>query len=371
MLTNCARSQNQAIFDRDAAKRLERLSTESSDATRQSHRFLEFSPTPEGSDQGRLARVVVAFAAVYLIWGSTFLCIRVAIQSIPPLLMAGVRWSLAGSLFYGFLRWRGASRPSARDWRIAALLGGGIIFGGNGSVTYAEQFIPSGTVAVVVALVPALMALMAWISGTTSRPRLAVWFGIALATVGVAVIVRPAGVGASPQARLSLAILMVGELTWCAASLYAVRVRQHSSAFVMAAMQMLCAGAFLIMTALFRGEFAHFEVAAVTARSLWAMGYLASIGSIIGFSAYLWLLRNIEPTRVATYAYVNPVVAIFLGSLLGGEKLAPELLAGSALVVLGIALIVTFRSNTPARAAITPGEGWAITTSTPVKCSLL
>ena len=214
------------------------------------------------------------------------------------------------------------------------------------------------------------MALMGWISGTTSRPRLAVWFGIALATVGVAVIVRPAGVSVSSQARLSLVILMVGELMWCAASLYAVRVRQHSSAFVMAAMQMLCAGAFMIVTAVFRGEFAHFEVAAVTARSLFAMGYLATIGSIIGFSAYLWLLRNVEPTRVATYAYVNPIVAVFLGWLIGGEELAPELLGGSGLVVLGIALIVTFRSKTPARAAIAPdGEACAIATSAPGKRS--
>lgn len=193
----------------------------------------------------RLIRVLVAFAAVYLIWGSTFLGIRVAIQSIPPMLMAGTRWMIAGSCLYGFLRRRGAARP-------------GLV-------------------------------------------------------------------------------------------LYAVYAGQRTSAFRMAAMQMLCGGAFLLMTALLRGECAHFDLAAVTLRSLLAMGYLASIGSIIGFSAYLWLLRNVEATRVATYAYVNPVVAILLGSLLGGEILAPQLLAGSLLVVLGIALIVTFRSQ-PIRA---------------------
>ncbi len=138
---------------------------------------------------------------------------------------------------------------------------------------------------------------------------------------------------------------------WSAASLCAVRAGQRISAFLKAAMQMLCGGAFMLMTALLRGELNHFEIRAVTMHSLLAMAYLASIGSIIGFSAYLWLLRNVEATRVATYAYVNPVVAVFLGSLLGGEILAPELLAGSALVVLGIALIVSFRSQPLAKSA--------------------
>src|SRR2546423_12297419 len=139
----------------------------------------------------RLLRVIIAFAAVYLIWGSTFLGIRIAIQTIPPGIMAGMRWSIAGALFYGALRWRGAPPPSARDWRTAALIGGGIIFGGNGTVTYAERFIPSGTVAVIVAVVPAMMALLGWLSGITARPRLPVWLGIARATWGVVVIARP------------------------------------------------------------------------------------------------------------------------------------------------------------------------------------
>jgi drug/metabolite transporter (DMT)-like permease len=307
---------------------------------------LNLALTEQRAPRSRLIRVLAAFAAVYLIWGSTFLGIRVAIQSIPPMLMAGTRWMIAGSCLFGFLRWRGAPRPRGRDWLVAGLIGGGIIFGGNGSVTYAEQFIPSGTVAVMVAVVPALMALMGWLSGTTSRPRLPVWIGIALATLGVAVIVRPTNLTISRGQGLAIAILLLGELMWSAASLYAVRAGQGISAFLMAATQMLCGGVFMLMTALLRGELAHFEIAAVTMRSLFAMGYLASIGSIIGFSAYLWLLRNVEATRVATYAYVNPVVAVFLGFLLGGETLAPELLAGSALVVLGIALIVTFRSRT-------------------------
>jgi drug/metabolite transporter (DMT)-like permease len=293
----------------------------------------------------RLVRVVLAFAAVYLIWGSTFLGIRIAIQTIPPGIMAGMRWGIAGALLYAVLRWRGASPPSARDWRTAALIGGGIIFGGNGTVTYAERFIPSGTVAVIVAVVPAMMALLGWLSGITTRPRLPVWLGIALATWGVVVIARPGGVTFGREQTVSIAILMIGELLWAAASLYAVRVHQQASGFLMAAMQMLCGGAFMLGTAALRGEFNQFDIRAVTASSVLALTYLMLIGSIIGFSAYLWLLRNVEATRVATYAYVNPIVAVFLGWLVLGEKLAPALLAGSALVVIGIALIVTFRSR--------------------------
>jgi drug/metabolite transporter (DMT)-like permease len=304
----------------------------------------------------RLLRVILAFAAVYLIWGSTFLGIRLAIQTIPPGIMAGMRWCIAGALFYAALRWRGAPPPSARDWRTAAIIGGGIIFGGNGTVTYAERFIPSGTVAVIVAVVPAMMALLGWLSGITARPRLPVWLGIGLATWGVVVIARPGGVTFGPEQTVSIAVVMIGELLWAAASLYAVRVHQQTSGFLMAAMQMLCGGALMLGTAALRGEFTQFDVRAVTGASVFALTYLMLIGSIIGFSAYLWLLRNVEATRVATYAYVNPIVAVFLGWLVVGEKLAPELLAGSALVVIGIALIVTFRSRPSQTSAALPNR---------------
>jgi drug/metabolite transporter (DMT)-like permease len=295
--------------------------------------------------ESRPVQVGLAFAAVYLIWGSTFLGIRVAIETIPPMVMAGLRWSVAGWLFYFFLRWRGAPRPSARDWRSAGLIGGGIILAGNGSVTFAEQYIPSGTAAVIVALVPAVMVLMGWLSGTLPRPRLPVWCGIAIATFGVAVIVQPTALSFTPQLTLSFGLLTIGELLWAAASLYATQVRHKTSGLMMAAMQMVCGGFLGVVVASLHGEFAHFNLGAVTLRSLGAMSYLAGVGSLVGFSAFLWLLRNVEATRASTYAYVNPIVAVFLGWLLLGEKIGPELLAGSALVVIGIALIITFRSR--------------------------
>jgi drug/metabolite transporter (DMT)-like permease len=160
------------------------------------------------------------------------------------------------------------------------------------------------------------------------------------------VIVQPRALSFTPQLTLSLILLTIGELLWSAASLYAIRVRHETSGFMMAAMQMICGGVLGLIAASLHGEFAHFNIGAVTLRSFGAMTYLAAIGSIVGFSAYLWLLRNVEATRVSTYAFVNPVVAVFLGAWLGGEKLAPELLVGSALVVFGIGLIVTFRPKT-------------------------
>jgi drug/metabolite transporter (DMT)-like permease len=297
--------------------------------------------------ESRTVQVVLAFAAVYLIWGSTFLGIRVAIETIPPMIMAGLRWSVAGWLFYFFLRWRGVPVPSLRDWRSAGLIGGGIIFAGNGSVTFAEQYITSGTAAVIVALVPAVMVLMGWLSRTLPRPRLPVWCGIAIATFGVAVIVQPTALTFTPQLTLSLGLLTIGELLWAAASLYAARVRYETSGLMMAAMQMICGGFLGLVVASLHGEFAHFNLGAVTLRSLGAMSYLAVIGSLVGFSAFLWLLRNVEATRASTYAYVNPIVAVFLGWVVLSEKIGPELLAGSALVVIGIALIITFRFRPP------------------------
>jgi drug/metabolite transporter (DMT)-like permease len=293
----------------------------------------------------QLAHVVIAFAGIYLIWGSTFLAIRLAIQTIPPGIMAGLRSIIAGTLYYGLLRWCGAPRPTKRDWWVALVGGVGIIAAGNGSLTYAERFIPSGTAAIIVATMPAMMTLMGWFAGISGRPRLPVWIGIILATIGVAIVVHPAALSASREQLSSVAILFAGEVVWAATSLYAGRVRQNSPPFLMASMQMLCGGGLMMAVGVTRGELAQAHPHAITTSSILAMVYLILIGSIVGYTAYLWLLRNVEPARVATFAYVNPIVAVFLGWLVADETLAPELLGGSALVIVGIALIVGFPST--------------------------
>jgi len=276
------------------------------------------------------AYVIVAFAVLYLTWGSTFLGIRLAIQSIPPGIMAGMRSIVAGTLVYSFLRVRGGvSRPSARDWRIALLLGAGIISVGNGSLTYSERFIPSGTAAVILAPMPAMMAVMGWFAGITEKPPAAVWIGIILATCGVAIVVHPGGLTASREQLWSVGLLLAGETIWSATSLYAGRVRQNCSPFMMASMQMLCSGALMLSFALVHGEFTEFNVKSVTMRSVAAMAYLTLTGSVIGYLAYIWLLRNLEATRVATHAYVCPVLALLLGWIVAGERLAADLLTGA------------------------------------------
>lgn len=291
------------------------------------------------------ASIVVAFALLYVIWGSTYLGIRVAIETIPPLLMAGIRFLIAGAILYAWERCRGARRPSANEWRTAAIVGACLIFAGNGGVTYSEQFISSGLAAVLVAAVPMFIALVSWAAGVSGRPRVPVWIGIAIATAGVAIIVRPGIVSsASHHDGLGVAIVLTGSLIWSAGSVYAGRVRQEGSPFIMAAMQMMCGSILLILAGSLRGEWQLMRAADITPASAGAMIYLIVAGSIVAFTAYLWLLRNVEPTRVATYAYVNPVVAIFLGHVVAREEITLPLLIGSGFVIIGVALIVTFRT---------------------------
>ncbi len=289
------------------------------------------------------ASILLAFALLYLIWGSTYLAIRISIETIPPLLMAGVRFLIAGAVLYAWERWRGARKPRAKEWCTAAIVGACLIFAGNGGVTYSEQFISSGLAAVLVATVPMFIALLSWAAGVTSRPRVPVWIGIAIATAGVTIIVRPGIVSsASHHDALGVGVLLAGSLLWSAGSVYAGRVRQESSPFIMAAMQMICGSVLLVLAGSVRGEWQTMRIADITTASAGAMIYLIVAGSIVAFTAYLWLLRNVESTRVATYAYVNPVVAIFLGHVVAREEITLPLLIGSGFVIAGVALIVTF-----------------------------
>lgn len=186
---------------------------------------------------------------------------------------------------------------------------------------------------------------MSWGSGASERPRPLVWMGIAVATAGVAIIVRPRLVAATTHHEaFGVTVVLVGALIWSVGSLYAGRVQQQAPPFLMAAMQMLCASVLLLITSLFTGEWSSVRPGAITAASAGAMVYLIFAGSIVAFTAYSWLLRNVEPTRVATYAYVNPIVAVLLGHVVASEELTPTLLIGSAFVIAGVALIVTFRT---------------------------
>lgn len=290
------------------------------------------------------AAVVTAFALVYAVWGSTYLAIRIAVETIPALLMVGTRCLVAGLLLYAWRRYRGERSPSLRDWRTAAVVGTCLLFAGNGGLTYSEQYISSSLAAVLVGAVPIFTALLSWASGVRARPRPLVWLGIAVASAGVVVIVIPGlAASASHHNVVGVTILIAGALVWSIGSIYGSGVRQERSPFMMSGMQMICASVLLIATALVTGEGRRLHPATITGASATAMLYLIFAGSIVGFTAYAWLLRNVEPTHVATHAYVNPVVAILLGHLLAHEELTFTLLVGSGFVIAGVALIVTFR----------------------------
>lgn len=296
-----------------------------------------------GSRPSRLA-LIAAFAALYVIWGSTYLGILFAIDSIPPLLMAGSRFLTAGLLLYTIARWQGAPRSGWIDWRTAAIVGACLLLGGNGGVTLAEQYVPSGLAAVIVATVPIYIALLGWLTGTAARPRPLVWLGLAGGFCGVAILVASSlrmPTGDHPKAGFGMLILLVSSFLWSAGSLYSRRAKNAPSPFLAAGQQMLCGGALLLLGGIASGELRQFDSHRVTWLSLGAWFYLVTIGAIVAFSAYIWLLRHCDPAKVATYAYVNPVVAVLLGAAFAGETLTARTLVAAALIIGSVAVVIT------------------------------
>lgn len=293
---------------------------------------------------GRCA-IIAAFAALYIIWGSTYLGIRFAIESIPPLLMAGARFFLAGIIMYAVARCQGAQKSSFAEWRTAFVIGACLIFCGNGGVTVAEQWVPSGLASLLVATVPIYIALLAWLTGSAPRPRPLVLLGLAAGFVGVGILVGPALTAsparASHHAGLGMLILLFGSLVWSIGSLYSRRTRNSASPILSSAQTMLCGGALMILAGLASGEAHTFDFRKVTALSLGAFTYLVLIGAIVGYTAYIWLLRHCDPAKVATYAYVNPVVAVLLGAGFAGESVSGRTALAAAIIIGSVALVIT------------------------------
>lgn len=289
--------------------------------------------------------VIAAFAAVYLIWGSTYLGILLAIQSMPPLLMAGVRFFLAGVIMYVIALWQGAPKSSLAEWRTALIVGACLLFFGNGSVTIAEQWVPSGLASLLVATVPIFIALLAWMSGSAPRPRPLVLLGLASGFVGVAILVAPAllapPAGGSRYAGLGMLILLFGSLLWSVGSLYSRRAPNSRSPFLSSAQTMLCGGGLMIIAGLLHGEARNFHPSQITAVSLGAFTYLVLIGAVVGYTSFIYLLRHCDPSKVATYAYVNPVVAVLLGAFFAGETLSLRTAIAAGVIVGSVALVIT------------------------------
>ena len=288
--------------------------------------------------------IIAAFAAIYLIWGSTYLGILFAIESIPPMLMSGSRYLLAGVIMYAMARMQGAPRSGWGDWRTAAIIGAALLLGGNGGVTIAEQWVPSGLAAVVVATVPIYMVLLGWLMKTAPRPTSIVWLGLAGGFAGVALLLAPnADVTTQqyPHLRFGMLVLLCSSFLWSAGSIYSRRAQNAPSPFLAAGQQMICGGGLMLLAGVITGELPRFDIHHVSWLSLGAWVYLVLIGAIVGFTAYIWLLRHCDPAKVATYAYVNPIVAVMLGAAFAGEKLTLRTVAAALLIIGSVALVIT------------------------------
>jgi drug/metabolite transporter (DMT)-like permease len=288
------------------------------------------------------AKLLLAFAAVYLIWGSTYLAIRFAIETVPPFLVGGFRFIIAGSLMYVFLRMRGEARPTGAQWRSAFIIGPLLLTGGNGGIVWSEQFVPSGVVALMVACVPLWMLLLAWLRGG-SPPSAREWFGVAMGLIGVSMLVSLGGVQAAGSVSLLAALVMLcSTLSWSVGSMFAREAPLPSSPLLASAMEMLIGGAGMLLIALLRGEFTQLASSSVSMRSALSIVYLAGFGSIVAFSAYKWLLSRVSPALVGTYAFVNPVVAVALGWAFASEALTSRTLL-AMVVIVGAVVMISLR----------------------------
>jgi drug/metabolite transporter (DMT)-like permease len=305
--------------------------------------------------------LLVAFATIYIVWGSTYLGIRLAVDTLPPFLMAGSRFLVAGSLMVGWLAATRGFRATAHQWRDNAVIGAFLLLGGNGLISWAEQFIPSGLTALLVGAQPLMMVLTEWFWPGGHRPAKITWVGLALGFAGVAWLASPWQQATEGGLNLGgVAAILTGCICWAFGSIYGRRVRQPAETLTAAAMQMLGGGVALMFVALVHGDLARFKPAAVSVHSWLAFGYLIVMGSLVGFSCFVWLMKHSTPTRVSTYAYVNPLVAVFLGWLILGEPVTARTLAAAAVIVASVAIITTQRSRGATKnAAADPGRSAA------------
>jgi drug/metabolite transporter (DMT)-like permease len=290
-------------------------------------------------------QVASALLAVYFIWGSTYLGIRVVVETIPPFLSAGFRFVLAGGALYLFARLRGASAPKRAEWKPAAITGALLLVGGNGLVSWAEQTVPSALTALVIATVPLWVVLLEWLGPSRARPSLGVAAGIALGLVGVAILVDPTQVGAARIDPVGGVVLILASLIWSVGTLYGGKAKLPDPPLLAIGMEMLAGGAALLVTGLALGEAGRLNPAGISERSLTAFVYLVLIGAKIGFTAYLWLIRKVTPALATTYAFVNPIVAVVLGYWILAEPITPRTVLAAAIIIAGVAIITQGRSR--------------------------
>ncbi len=285
--------------------------------------------------------MLLAFVTVYVIWGSTYLAIRFGVETLPPFLMAGVRFVLAGSLLFLWELRRGSPLPTLLQWRSAAVIGSLLLLVGNGGVTWAEQSIPSGVTALLISTTPFWFVVIDWLFFGGVRPSRHIVIGLIIGLCGVVLLIGPDRILTGGGFPISgILVLMIATISWAWGSLYSRRAVLPSSPFMATAIEMLAGGGMLLVFSTIVGEPFRLDPATVSAKSLLALGYLFLFGSLLAFTAYTWLLGVSTPARVSTYAYVNPVIAVVLGWTLGGEEMTGRIIVSALIIVVGVVLIV-------------------------------
>jgi drug/metabolite transporter (DMT)-like permease len=297
-------------------------------------------------------RIALAFLSIYTIWGSTYLAIRFAIETFPPFMMAAARFLISGGVLYTWMRLRGAPRPTRANWKAATIVGGLLLLGGNGGVVKAEQVIPSSLAAVLITTVPIWMALVELARKDRILPTPQVVVGLILGFAGVVLLVGPGDLaGTGGLNPLWAGALILAALSWATGSVYSRKAPLPKTPLLGSGMEMLAGGTLLLLASLVSLEWVGFQPSNLSLLSLVSFIYLIVFGSLIGFSSYIWLLTKTTTARVSTYAYVNPVVAVFLGYFLAGEQLTPRTLLASSVIVIAVVVITTYKSRQPLRQA--------------------
>jgi drug/metabolite transporter (DMT)-like permease len=291
-------------------------------------------------------KVILAFAIIYFVWGSTFLAIRVGVREVPPFLLAGMRFLAAGIILYGWMRARGTPSPTLREWAGASLLAVLIFVLDYGLLFWAERRVPSGVAAVMLATIPLFTAISEILILRTQRLSLRLASALVIGLGGVTALVnRSLSLGEGPIDRAGAFALIVAAMSWSVASALSRKLPQPAAKTMSSGAQMFAGGVLLTLTAALRGEFRGFHFDTVSREAWLALTYLIVAGSILGFTAYVWLVHHESPTKVGTYAYVNPAVAVLVGYFLGGETIGPRTILGTLLVLVSVVVITT----TPAR----------------------
>ena len=300
--------------------------------------------------------LVLAFASVYTIWGSTYLAIRYAVETLPPFTMAGLRFLLAGLILYVVAVIMGAPRPTRANWRATFIVGAFLMLGGNGLVCWAEQKVPSGVTALLVSTAPLWMVVMDWLRPQGIKPGKHTLLGLFLGFIGLFFLIGPTKlVGAGGVDLWGAMTVVLASFFWAWGTIYSTQAALPRSTILATAMEMIGGGVCLLAAGFVAGEPGRLQAIAFTSRSLWAMAYLIVFGSLVGFTSFSWLLTATTPARVSTYAYVNPVVAVLIGWAFAGEVLTLRMALASAVIITGVVLIITDRSHR--RELVAEGQG--------------